>query len=190
MPPGRFRVRRVVLWSLLLLVVAYLVWGWIESTWLSRDIVRIRQRGEPVDVDAWRESPRTDEQRRAAELYAAAVGRAQEIGREEGFRFQTIDVDRVAPAANLEELESTYRKDTPALQFLDQATPLDFGGFGTIAPELYSNTSPLATLGALNALRADLLARRGEGDAAVTALVGSVRLKRTLQSSFSSYQRS
>ena len=98
-----------------------------------------------------------------------------------------IDVDRVAPAASLDELASTYRNDAPALQLLDQATPLDFGGFGTIAPELYSNSSPLDSLGALNALRADLLARRGEGDAAARALIGSVRLQRAIQASFSSY---
>jgi hypothetical protein len=186
MPTGRVVVRRIVFWSLLALAAVYLDLSIGASRGLARDIARIQERGEPIDVDAWRTSPTTDEQRRAAELYAAAVERSQETGREEGFRFSTIDVDRVAPAASLDDLASTYRNDAPALQLLDQATPLDFGGFGTIAPDFDSNSSPLASLGALNALRADLLARRGEGDAAARALIGSVRLQRAIQSSFSS----
>jgi hypothetical protein len=187
MPSGRVVVRRVVFWSLLALIAVYLDLSIGASRGLTHDVERIQQRGEPIDVDAWRTSPTTDEQRRAAELYAAAVERSQETGREEGFRFSMIDVDRVPPAAGLDDLAATYRNDAPALQLLDQATPLDFGGFGTIAPDFYSNSSAVASLGTLNALRADLLARRGEGDAAARALIGSVRLHRAIQSSFSSY---
>ena len=139
MPSGRLLVRRIAFWSLLALVAVYLDLSIGASRGLAHDIERIRQRGEPIDVDAWRTSPTTDEQRRAAELYAAAGERSQEVGREEGFRFPSIDVDRSAPIVNVEELESTYRNDAPALQLLDQATPLDFGGFGTAGRTLYAH---------------------------------------------------
>ena len=187
MPTGRVIVRRVVFWSLLALIAVYLDLSIGSSHGLSRDIERIQQRGEPIDVNAWRTSPTTDEQRRAAELYAAAGERSQEVGREEGYRFSSIDVDRVTPVVNVEELESTYRSDAPALQLLDQATPLDFGGFGTAGAEFYASSTPLQSLSALNALRVDLLARQGDGDAAARALIGSVRLQRTLPSLFSAY---
>jgi hypothetical protein len=188
MPPRR-RSGRVVLALLLLLVVTYLIWDRVEARGLARDIAEIKKRGEPIDLDERRTPPRTDEQRQAAHLYAAAAGRVREISDEDGYRFAGLDVDRVgAPVPNLEELEATYRKDAPALQLLDQATPLDFGGFGPIAPEFYSNQSPLVSLSALNALRADLLARRGDADGATTALVASVRLQRAIPDPFYRYQ--
>jgi hypothetical protein len=165
-------------------IAAYVIWGRVESHRLSRDVEAIRQRGEPIDLADWQKPPDTDERRRAARLYADAADRAQEKARDQGYRFSRLDVDRIgSTAADLAELETTYRKDTPALQLLDQATPLDFTGFGPVAPELDGDQSPLVMLGALNCLRADFLSKHGQGDAAATALVASVRLQRAIPTS-------
>lgn len=97
----------------------------------------------------------------------------------------SLDVDNPAgQPGTLDELQARYRADAAALQLLDQATPLDFRAFGDVAPELYTNQEPLASLSALNALRADLLSMRGRGDEAADALVASVRLLRTMPLSY------
>jgi hypothetical protein len=189
--PGRFRLRRFVLWSLVLLAGSFVVWDRIATRGLAADVALIAARGEPtapIDRDA---VSLTADERNAARLYAAAVERMQEAPPDETAHYRRLDVDNPASAqGTLADLESRYRKDTPALQFLDQATPLDFKEFGRVAPELYDNQEPLAALGALNGLRADLLSMRGRGDEAAAVLVASVRLQRTMLRSFYRYQAS
>lgn len=181
------RLRRVLFGALLLGIAGYVVWDWIEARRLAADIAQIAARGEPTGLDETR-VPLTGEQRDAARIYAAAVARFEDDTRDEPFRYRTLDVDNPAGApGRLDELETRYRKDAPALQLLDQATPLDFAGFGEVAPELTARQDPLVGLSALNALRADLLSMRGRGDAAVDVLVASVRLQRTMPSSLSRY---
>lgn len=175
------RLRRIALVTVVIALASYVIWGRVESAQLARDITGIERRGEPIDFASVQRPPATEEQRRAARLYAEAADRALERNKEEGYRLADLDVDRtVPPVVDLAELEATYRIDDPAIQLLDQATALDFAGFGAIAPELSVSQSPLATLGSLNDLRADMLAKRGHGDAAATALIASVRLRRTI----------
>jgi hypothetical protein len=173
------RFGRITLATLALPLVAYVIWGRIESSRLSREIADIQRRGEPIDLASWEKRPQTEEQRRCAGLYAEAAARAQENTRDEGFRFLNYDVDSaVPPFADLAELEATFRRDDPALQLLDQATPLDFDGFDPGEADFDVSQLRLTTLNALNALRADLCTKQGDGDAAATALVASVRLQR------------
>jgi hypothetical protein len=188
---NRRRVRRFVFWTLLLVAGAYFAWDRIEAAGLARDIARIAARGEPTRAADDNGADLTREQRDAARIYATAVERLQEDTRDEAFRYQRLDVDNPAGApGSLADLESRFRKDAPSLQLLDQATPLDFAGFGDVAPELSARQDPLAALSALNALRADLLSMRGNGDQAAEALVASVRLLRTMPRSFYRYQAS
>jgi hypothetical protein len=175
------RTGQVVMAPVVLLILGFVAWDQVESRGLARDVASIAARGEPVGIPAPAAVVLTPEQRDAARLYAGAAERAQDVAREAGQRIRRIDVDGVTgPRSDLAELEATYRKDAPALQLLDQATPLDFLEFGEFAPELYTNQSPLVTLGELNALRADLLSVRGHGDAAAFSLVASARLLRTM----------
>lgn len=166
-------------------LVGYVAWDQVESRGLRRDIAAIAARGEPVATDDPEAAALTTEQRDAARMYAAAAERIQHVARDDAARFVRLDVDNPASQpGTLEELESRYRRDAPALQLLDQATPLDFREFGDVAPELYTNQEPLSSLNALNAVRADLLAMRGRGDEAADALVASVRLLRTMPLSY------
>jgi hypothetical protein len=177
--------RRTVLAILLIPAIAYVVWDQFETRGLRRDIAEIAARGEPVTIDDPESAVLTTEQRHAARLYATAAERVQEVAREDASRYLRLDVDNPAGRPwTLEELESRYRKDAPALQLLDQATPLDFREFGDVAPDLYTNQEPLASLNALNALRADLLSMRSRGDEAADVLVASVRLLRTMPRSY------
>jgi hypothetical protein len=182
------RLRRIGLVTVIIAIAGYVIWGRVESARLSRQIAEIERRGELVDLASSQKMPETEEQRRCAQLYLEAAERAQERSKEEGYRFSSFDVDRtVPPIVDLAELETTYRNDDPALQLLDQATPLDFAGFGSIAPEFSDNQWSLVTLSALNALRADLLSKRGDGDAATRTLIASVRLQRAMSLPFYRY---
>ena len=100
-----------------------------------------------------------------------------------------MDVDAtVGQQVDVAELESTYRKDAPALQLLDRATPLAFAGFGDTLPGPDSlNTAGLQALSALSALRSDLLAYRGNGDEAARSLIAAIRVQRTLVEPFTRF---
>jgi hypothetical protein len=184
-------IRRILLGALLIALAAYVIWGFVESRRLSADIARIAARGEPTVLIDHGQAVLTDEQRDAARIYAAAIERIQEAPPDEAFQYRRLDVDNPAGApVNLADLEARYRKDTPALQLLDQATPLDFKEFGSLAPALYRNQEPLTALSGLNALRADLLSMRGRGDEAANVLVPSVRMQRTMPLSLYRYHAS
>lgn len=182
------RLRRILFIALILSAVAYVSWGWVESRRLSAEIAQIAARGEPVVLADRNATVLTGEQRDAARIYAAAVARMQEAPPDEAFRYRQLDVDNPAGApGSLADLESRYRKDTPALQLLDQATPLDFAGFAGVSPELDAGQEPLVALSALNALRADLFSMRGRAEQGAEALVASVRLQRTMRPSYARY---
>lgn len=157
--------------------ISLVAWDLIESRALAARIEAIAARGEPTSVDAIPRGADTAERYDAARIYAAAADRAGQLPRDVTFRLPRIDVDSIAIAVNLDELERTYRHDAAPLQLLDQATPLDFNGFGDVGPE---NEQSLGTLTLLAAVRADLLSARAHGDAAARALVASVRLRRAV----------
>ena len=168
---------RVLLGLVGAVAIASIAWDVIESRALARRIEAIAARGEPTSLDAIPKGADTTERYDAARIYAAAAERARDLPAEVTFRLARIDVDSVATAINLEELERTYRPDAAPLQLLDQATPLDFNGFGDVGPE---SESALVTLAHLAAVRADLLSARFHGDSAARSLVANVRLWRTV----------
>ena len=175
------RFGRFVFFTLVLAIAGYVIWDQIEARGLRRDIAAIAARGEPVASHDPESAVLTTEQRDAARIYATAAERMADVARDERSRHLRLDVDNPATQPGpLAELEARYRKDAPALQLLDQATPLDFSEFGDVAPDLYTNQEPLTSLSSLNALRADLLSMRGRGDEAAEVLVASVRLLRTM----------
>ncbi len=188
MPTGRFRVRRFLFWSLLLIVGAYLIWGRIEAWRFSRAVAAIQARGEPVEYSYWYARQVTAEQREAASLYARAAEFAMEAESGQQYRSSMLDVDKAGgPVLALEDMAASFRPDAPALQLLDRATPLDFTEFGEDNRDLYDNQMSLQALGAQACLRAELLAARGDADGAATALVPCLRLQRTLLPNYGSY---
>jgi len=166
---------------LLLSLTAYLIWDRIQAAGLSREIAQIAQRGEPVHPGDGLPRPTTPEQREASRLYAQAARFAQEQSAEDNHRASRIDVEKPATVEMiLPEIVAAYRDDAPALQLVDRATSLDFGGFEEEAQMSAANELPVTGLGALACLRADLAAVRRDGDAAAAALVPCVGLQRTL----------
>lgn len=178
---GVRRIRRFVLFALLITIAVYVIWGRIEVWRLSRAVAAIQARGEPVDYSYWYARQVTAEQREAAALYARAADSATEAESGQQYRASQLDVDKPGgPGLSLDDIAVSYRLDSPALQLLDRATPLDFTEFGEANRELYQNQIPLQVLGSQACLRADVLAARGDADGAVAALVPCVRLQRVL----------
>ena len=176
---------RLVSAVLVFVIVCYVVWDQAEQRALAHDIDAIAARGEPITV-AGAGGADTPERHDAARIYAAAAERFRALPPELTFRLPRLDLDSTAaPPLDLIALEREYRPDTPTLQLVDEATPLDFNGFGDVAPEM--PTSVLASVNSLAALRADFLSIHGKGDDAAKALVPCVRLWRTV-SPFLRYQ--
>jgi hypothetical protein len=168
-------------------MVGYMAWGRVEAYRLERDIKAIAARGEPIDLSSLDAPPPTPAHEEAARLYADAAARAREMAQQDA-RLTRLDVDAVVGRIEVGEIESTFRKDAPALQLLDRATTLPFAGFGEIdAPDERGNTAGLQALAALSALRGDLLAYHGDGDAAVQSLIASIRVQRTSPEIFPGY---
>lgn len=163
-------------------MAAYVAWGGIEAWRFSRAVAAIQARGEPVDYDYWYARQVTAEQREAASLYSRAADFAMEAESGQQYRASQIDVDKPGgPVLALDDIAASYRRDAPAMQLLDRATPMNFTEFGEADRELYQNQMPLQVLGSQACLRADVLAARGDADGAVAALVPCARLQRTLK---------
>src|SRR4030095_14070754 len=127
-------------------MVGYMAWGRVEAYRLERDIKAIAARGEPIDLSSLDAPPPTPghaaaarpdaaaltpAHEEAARLYADAAARAREMAQQDA-RLTRMDVDAVVGRVEVGEIESTFRKDAPALQLLDRATTLPFAGFGDI----------------------------------------------------------
>jgi len=178
------RLLRVLLIAAAAGLAGYLTWDRVELHRLDGAIADIAARGEPVDPASLRQEPADAQQQQAALLYADAATRARDLVQQDG-RLMRFDVDGVVGRVDLEEIESTFRKDSPPLQLLDRATPLPFAGFGhAIEDDPSFSTQWLEALSALACLRADLLAYRGDGDAAAASLTAAVRVQRTLPAVF------
>ena len=170
------------------LVAGYVGWGRVEAHRLANDIDAIAARGEPVESSAFDAPLPSDAHREAAQLYLEAAERAREMARPYP-QFARLDVDAVVGRVNVAELEDTYRKDSQPLQMIDRAAALPFAGFGDLIDgPIWANDGGLQALGALGALRADLLAYRGDGDAAAQALIAAIGVQRTVASLFSRNQ--
>jgi hypothetical protein len=177
------RIARGLFIAFMAALAGYVTWDRIEAYRLNAAIKRIAARGEPIDLSS-RQTPSTAQEQEAAQLYADAASRAREMVQQDG-RLTRIDVDGVVGRVDVGEIESTFRKDSPPLQLLDRATPLPFAGFGgAIEDDQSFSVQWLEALSALACLRADLLAYRGDGDAAAASLVAAARVQRTLSDGF------
>lgn len=178
------RVWRAVLIAVVSALAGYIVWDRIEVYRFHRDVREIAARGEPIDLSSAESAPSTAQEQEAAQLYAAAADRAREMV-ERDPRLMRFDVDAVIGRVDPGEIDGTFRKDAPALQLLDRATPLPFSGFGdAVDGQDWSLPNRLQALSALACLRADLLASHGDGDAAAASLIAAVRVQRTLREVF------
>lgn len=181
----RIPAGRAVLVILLVPILGYVVWDQVESRALARQLAAIAARGEPISTVEEPFGADTGERHDAARIYAAAARRVVQLPSERTFGLWRIDVDNLGgQPVKLEDLETWYRPDAPPLQLADQAAPLDFNGFGDVAPDLTINSNSLQTLAALCDVRADLFSVRGHGDAAAASLTSSARVTRATPETF------
>ena len=177
---SRKRVLRGAVIALTAALAGYVTWDRLEAYRLNREIEDIGARGEPVDLSSLEQTPSTPQELEAAQLYAEAARRTREVLERDG-RLANIDVDAVVGRVNVGEIESTFRTDGPAMQLLDRAATLPFSGFGgAIDGPDWAASSGMQALNGLACLRSDLLAYRGDGDAAAAALLAAIRLHRTV----------
>src|SRR5215831_3168476 len=172
------RVLRILLVAFVAALAGYVAWDRVEAYRLNRAIQAIAARGEPIDLSSVEQTPSTPQEQEAAQLLAAAGERARAMTEEDG-RLARLDVDAVLGVVNVAEVDASFRKDAPALQLLDRATPLPFKGFGDAVEGAEWGWIGVQALNTLACLRADLLAYHGDGDAAAASLAGAVRLQRT-----------
>ena len=178
-------VRRIILIVIAAALVAYIAWDRVEARRLSRAIAAIAARGEPVSSGDGFAAPKTAEQRQAATLYAQAAEIALQHEIDDNHRSGRLDVDKPGGAElSIDDIRQNYPDNDEALQLLDRATRLDFGGFDAEQRRgdsfQQSNLEMgLDALGSLACLRADLASVRGDADGAVAALVPCIRLQRT-----------
>jgi len=174
----------ILLVVVLVPVAVHAVWDQVEASSLARTVAALADRHEAVSTDGDRAALATQEERRAARLYAAAGTLAAQL-RQDDPRLSTLETDieraflEADPAAALAPRWSYYAEHEPALALLDEATPLDFAGFGPAGPQLIDNASPLVALASINAMRTAMLIARHDPAAAAQALIASVRLQRT-----------
>jgi hypothetical protein len=175
----------ILLVVVLVPVAVHAVWDQMEATSLARAVAALADRHEAVSADSERSALATQEQRRAARLYAAAGSLAAQL-RQDDPRLSTLETDveraflEADPAAALAPRWSYYVEHEPALALLDEATPLDFAGFGPAAPQLIDNASPLLALASINTMRTAMLIARHDSAAAAQTLIASVGLQRTI----------
>ena len=185
----RPRVRRALIIAVIALLpfALHAVWDQAEASQLARTVRDLDRRGEPINLKTLRAPLPTAEERRAARLYAAAADLALAVARDNPEARLTsassvLESSLALPdlISRLDDLERRYQDGNAALELLDRATPLHFGGFGDHEPELLTNGSPLVDLNALDAARADIASARQRPDAAASAIATSVRLQRTI----------
>ena len=166
---------------------ACVAWSRIEAARLDRVLDALEASGVPIDMTEFEVKPATNEQREASHLYAQAaklVGddirpRLAGVGKaiEELCAFPRATSSRSGQIATLQSFEDRYK---PALDLLDRAGQLDAAGWDDAdRPKVNSvEELRLPALAAVNAPRIARLACDGNGDAAATALIGTLRLRR------------
>jgi len=118
------RLLRVLLIAAAAGLAGYLTWDRVELHRLDGAIADIAARGEPVDPASLRQEPADAQQQQAALLYADAATRARDLVQQDG-RLMRFDVDGVVGRVDLEEIESTFRKDSPPLQKPEQRVEME-----------------------------------------------------------------
>jgi len=174
---------------LVLPILVWLVWGWIEAARLDHVLDALEARHEPLDLAEFNVRPSTPEQREASHLYAQAgklvddrpitMQHATALSK----TIETVcspEVEasvRIGQSRVLLEFEESYQ---PVFDLLERASQLDASGWDEgDQPERQSmqQMRPI-TLARANVVRIARLACTGDGDGAARALLASLRLRR------------
>jgi hypothetical protein len=176
--------RRFPLWSriafaMLLPVVAYNIWGYVESRRLESRLDAIRRRGEPTSRPY--QHPEGDAAR-AERFYRAAsalVTYSTEPSIEMRNRVRRAWLDGRWAPETLRAASVEVAENREALNFVDRAAGLPFVGF--VGGTSYNyQTGDLLSLARLCELRAGVLASERNADAALASFYTEARLVRVL----------
>ena len=190
---GDSTVRLRYLFGLILAILlspflAFWAWSSIEAARLDHAFDALEARGEPLDPAALQPTPTTDEQRQASHYYKQASSLVADLvprwltesGRIiEDYCTTSDPVTRRGREASLKSLEDRYRQ---ALDLLDRATALDANGWDARdrPPHNSIEENLPYELAGVNAVRIARLACGGNGEAAASALLATLRLQRIL----------
>jgi hypothetical protein len=177
-------------------IIAWLVWGWIESTRLDRVLDALEARKERLDVADFETKPTTAAQKEASHLYAEAGKLVGEHGvawadatRVSGLIEEACSTPvadgpgRASAVQGLQVFEEPYAK---ALDLVERASLLKGVGWDEDdRPERFSivEIQPL-TLARANVARIARLSCTGDDAGAAAALIASLRLQRFWNSRF------
>jgi hypothetical protein len=166
-------------------ILIWLVWGWLEAAQLDRALDALEARHEPLDIDAFNVKPTTPEQREASHLYAQARKLTADLpitGEQVVYLGKVIEelCSDGGGAGKADILRAFEQRYTAVLDLLDRAGHLDVAGWddgdrprrGSL-DEVQSITAARA-----NVVRIARRACTGETDAAAAALFSSLRLRR------------
>lgn len=190
---GDSTVRLRYLFGLILAILlspflAFWAWSSIEAARLDRAFDALEARGEPLDPAELEPKPTTDEQRQASHYYKQAASLVADLrprwltetGRIiEDFCTTSDPVTRQGRDASLKSLEDRYRR---ALELLDRASALDANGWDAAdkPPRNSIDENLPYELAGVNAVRIARLACSGNGEAAASALLATLRLQRIM----------
>jgi hypothetical protein len=174
---------------LVLPILVWVLWGWIEAARLDRVLDALEARHEPLDIAEFNVRPTTPEQREASHLYAQAgklvddrsisMQHAAALSK----TIETVCSPEVEPSVRIAqtrvllEFEESYQ---PVFDLLEQASQLDASGWDDgdePARQSMQQVRPI-TLARANVVRIARLACTGDGDGAARALLASLRLRR------------
>lgn len=172
-------------------VIAWVVWGWIESARLDRALDALEARKEPLDVAQFYPKPTTPAQNEASHLYTEAgklVG-DRAIAPQQAARVSqlieelcTSDVGTAMRTSSTQQLQAFEEPYAKALDLIDRASPLKGVGW---ADADRPQRLPILDLWPITLTRANVsrIARRacsGDADGAAAALLASLRLQQFL----------
>lgn len=191
-PRRRWPLRYVLLFIaswLALPLVAWFVWGWIESVRLDRTLDALETREKRLDAADYEGKPTTPAQKEASHLYAEAgklVGEHAIPSADAARVSRSIEELCTAPAGAPERttaVQALQAFEVPyatALDFVERASPLKGVGWdaGDRPPRFSMMEIQPLTLARANVARIARRACTGDDSGAAVALLASLRLER------------
>ena len=175
-------VRRIPIWSrvvlgVLLPILAYNIWDYVESRRLESRLTAIRERGEPTTPPYARPTREAAQAERFYRAASALVTYSEARPIVTGNQMRKAWLEGQWTPETLKAASVEVAENREALDFVDRAANLPFGGF--LSGTSYNfQTGNLIRLGRLCELRAAVAASEGKGDAVLAAFFSLARLMR------------
>jgi hypothetical protein len=195
-PPRSIRFAlTIVAITLLVPLVAFVVWSRIEAARLDGALDALEARHEPLDMADFELTPATAEQRLASRTYARAMAivgdqpltTAQVATAATAIeQLCALPLDRAARSEPIRVLRALADPYAPAFELLDRAATLDARGWQEADRPRRNSPEELRsrTLARVNAIRIATLACTGDAGPAAAALLSTLRLGRMIPEYF------